>query len=112
MAHIVRLEITSSETTVLEIMLDRFRRLLGELMRGATGRNSFAPWELTLLLDLQQCHLNPRHRLETLRQYQKAVERQLASGPGPPMKLSDFLERKKQQKLPPGAPAASAGLSQ
>lgn len=103
---------TASESTDLEVMLNRFRRLLGELIRGATARNSFAPWELTLLLDLEQCNLNPRRRLETLRQYQRAVERQMATGPGPPMKLSDFLERKKQHRGPPGAPAAPQGLSQ
>jgi hypothetical protein len=97
---------TASESTDLEVMLNRFRRLLGELIRGATGRNSFAPWELTLLLDLEQCNLNPRRRLETLRQYQKAVERQMATGPGPPMKLSDFLERKRQRRIQSGAPAA------
>ncbi len=101
----------ASDSTDLEIMLNRFRRLLGELIRGATARNSFAPWELTLLLDLEQCNLNPRRRLETLRQYQKAVERQMATGPGPPMKLSDFLERKRQRRIQSGAPAAPEKLS-
>ena len=90
-------------------MLHRFRRLLGELIRGATGRNSFAPWELTLLLDLEQCNLNPRRRLETLRQYQRAVERQMATGPGPPMKLSDFLERKKTAQNATGARSRPRG---
>jgi hypothetical protein len=101
---------TESESTDLEVMLKRFRRLLGELIRGATGRNSFAPWELTLLLDLEQCNLNPRRRLETLRQYQRAVERQMATGPGPPMKLSDFLDRKKQRRMQPGDPVTPADL--
>ncbi len=97
---------TASESTDLEIMLNRFRRLLGELIRGATGRNSFAPWELPLLLDFEQCNLNPRRRLETLRQYQRAVERQMSTGPGPPMKLSDFLERRRQRRIQSGVPAA------
>jgi hypothetical protein len=101
---------TASESTDLEIMLSRFHRLLGELVRGATGRNSFAPWELALLLDLEQCNLNPRRRLETLRQYERAVERQMATGPGPPMKLSDFLERKKQRRAPPGDRITPVGL--
>ena len=75
----------------LELMLNRFNRLVGELMRGAIARNVFQPWEIDLLLDIESCPLGRRRRLEILRQYQKAVERQLDIGPGPPMKLSVFL---------------------
>jgi hypothetical protein len=74
-----------------ELMLNRFTRLMGELMRGSMFRNSFQPWEVELLLDLDSCSLDRRRRLDILRQYQKAVERQLEAGPGPPMKLSEFL---------------------
>ena len=74
-----------------ELMLNRFNRLMGELMRGAIIRNSFQPWEIDLLLDIENCPLDRRRRLEILRQYQKAVERQLDIGPGPPLKLSEFL---------------------
>jgi hypothetical protein len=72
-------------------MLNRFNRLMGDLMRGAITRNVFQPWEMDLLLDIESCPLDRRRRLEILRQYQKAVERQLEAGPGPPMKLSAFL---------------------
>ena len=78
-----------------ELMLFRFHRLMKELNRGATARNSFQPWELEILLDFESCDLNPRRRMDTLRRYEKAVERQLAAGAGPPMKLSEFLARKK-----------------
>ncbi|MGO9261688.1 MAG: hypothetical protein ACLQU1_36100 [Bryobacteraceae bacterium] len=78
----------------LELMLNRFRRLMGELMRGVMQRNAFEPWEIQLLLDFQTCAVDPRRRLETLRAYQKAVERQLETGPGPPMKLSEYLQLK------------------
>jgi hypothetical protein len=74
-----------------ELMFNRFNRLMGELMRGAIIRNSFQPWEIELLLDIENCPLDRRRRVEILRQYQKAVERQLDTGPGPPMKLSEFL---------------------
>jgi hypothetical protein len=67
-----------------ELMLNRFNRLMGELVRGAIIRNSFQPWEIDLLLDIDNCPLDRRRRLEILRQYQKAVERQLDTGPGPP----------------------------
>ena len=79
-----------------ELMWNRFRRLLDEVMRGATGRNSFQPWEVEILLDLERCTLNPRRRLETLRQYSRAVQRQMVRGPGPPMKLSVYLEQRGQ----------------
>jgi hypothetical protein len=75
----------------LELMLNRFRRLIGEVMRGASARNSFQVWEAEILMDLENCQLERRRRLEILRQYQRAVERQMLTGPGPPMKLSEFL---------------------
>ena len=74
-----------------ELTLNRFNRLMGEIMRGAITRNVFQTWEIDLLLDIESCPLERRRRLEILRQYQKAVERQLDTGPGPPMKLSVFL---------------------
>ena len=75
----------------LEIMLNRFNRLLTDVMRGECERNSFLPWELDILLDMESCQIERRRRLEILRQYRRAVERQMETGPGPPMKLSEFL---------------------
>jgi hypothetical protein len=86
--------VSADELVQLEIMLNRFRKLIAELIRGGLGRNAFEPWEIDLLLDFQTCWLDPRRRLKILRAYQKAVEHQLESGPGPPMKLSEFLHRK------------------
>ena len=83
----------------LEIMLNRFNRLLVEIMRGAIARNSFQPWELEILLDLQQCNLERKRRNEILRQYQRAVSKQLETGPGPPMKLSEFLVIRDRRRL-------------
>jgi len=60
-------------------------------MRGALARNSFQAWEAGILMDLENCQLERRRRMEILRQYQRAVERQMIAGPGPPMKLSEFL---------------------
>jgi hypothetical protein len=76
----------------LEIMLHRFNRLIAEVMRGDTHRNAFLPWELDILLDMENCSIERRRRLEILRQYQRAVAKQMERGPGPPMKLSEFLE--------------------
>ena len=78
----------------LEMMLNRFRRLITELIRGNLRRNAFEPWEIELLLDFRTSAIDPRRREKTLRAYQKAVEHQLETGPGPPMKFSEYLQIK------------------
>jgi hypothetical protein len=88
----------ADELIQLELMLNRFNRLINEVMRGAIARNSFLPWEVDLLLDMETCQLDRRRRTDILRQYQRAVERQMESGPGPPMKLSEFLEVRARRK--------------
>ena len=74
-----------------EIDLNRFKRLMGELLRGQISRNSFTPWEVDILIDFDACDIQPRRRTEILCQYQRAVERQFEAGSGPPMRLSQFL---------------------
>ena len=56
------------------------------------------PGKIDLLLDFEACQLPSRRRADILRQYQRAVERQMASGPGPPMKLSHFLILREQRR--------------
>ena len=85
---------TADDLIQLELMLSRFNRLIGELLRGAIVRNTFQPWEVEILMDMDTCGLEPRKRQEILRQYQKAVTRQMETGPGPPMKLSDYLQQR------------------
>jgi hypothetical protein len=82
----------------MELMLNRFNKLLSELTRGAIARNSFQPWEVELLLDIDGCQLERRRRTDTLRQYQRAVERQMSAGVGPPMKLSEFLDQRARRR--------------
>ena len=82
----------SEDIIALELMLNRFRKLITEILRGNIPRTTFQPWEVEILLDMQSCELESRRRGEILRQYQKAVEKQLETGPGPPMKLSEFLQ--------------------
>jgi len=88
----------SDDLIELEIMHNRFRRLMGELLRGTIARNSFYPWEVEILLDLETCQLDRRRRTDILGQYQKAVGRQMETGPGPPMKLSEFLELRARRR--------------
>jgi hypothetical protein len=82
----------SEDLVALELMLNRFRRLMKEVMAGNIARSSFHPWEVEILVDMEGCDLDPRRRTEILRQYQRAVEKQMETGPGPPMKLSEFLQ--------------------
>ncbi len=86
------------DLTSLELMLNRFRRLMGELARGEVTRNVFQPWEIDILLDLENCPLDGRRRGDILRQYLKAVERQMETGPGPPMKLSEYLAERARKR--------------
>lgn len=81
-----------------ELMLNRFKRLIGEIMRRDSTRNAFQPWEIEILMDFETCKLEARRRVEILNQYQRAVERQMETGPGPPMKLSQFLVIRAQRR--------------
>jgi hypothetical protein len=86
------LTVTADDLIQLDLMLNRFNRLITELLRGAIVRNTFQPWEVEILMDMETCELEPRKREVILRQYQKAVTKQLETGPGPPMKLSHYLQ--------------------
>lgn len=88
-------------------MINRFNRLVKELLQGEVRRTCFQPWEVELLLDLQNCWLPPSRRQEALQRYQRAVQRQLERGETPPVKLSEFLgkrARKVEIPPPPGPP--------
>jgi hypothetical protein len=89
---------TADDIIEIELMLNRFRRLIAELIRGAVVRQSFQPWEVAILLDFETCKVEPKRRLDLLRQYQRAVEKQLQAGPGPPMKFSEFLQLKSTRR--------------
>jgi hypothetical protein len=81
----------ANEIEERERMFSRFQRLITELIQGSIRRTNFEPWEIELLVDLEQCNIPPRKRIGILRQYHKAVRRQFDVGPGPPMKLSEYL---------------------
>jgi len=81
-----------------EITLNRFHRLITEILQGGTRRTAFQRWEVEILLDIASCGVNPRHSGSQLRQYMKAVRRQLENGPGPPMKFSAFLQSKRTRR--------------
>ena len=81
-----------------EAVLAQFNRLIQELLRGNMHRNTFRPWEIELLLDIEGCHLRETSKRETLRRYQRAVQRHMEKGARLPLKLSEYLETVKTRR--------------
>src|ERR1700728_4033571 len=81
-----------------ETVLAQFNRLMQELLRGNMHRNTFRPWEIELLLDIESCNLRESSKRETLRRYQKAVQRHMEKGSRLPLKLSEYLEAVKVKR--------------
>jgi hypothetical protein len=81
-----------------DAVLAQFNRLIQELLRGNMRRNTFRPWEVDLLLDIEGCNLRESAKRETLKRYQKAVQRHMEKGAPLPLKLSEYLENVKSKK--------------
>jgi len=90
-----------------EAVLAQFNRLIQELLRGNMHRNTFRPWEIELLLDIESCNLRESSKRETLRRYQKAVQRHMEKGARLPLKLSEYLEAVKSKRAAQSQPPAS-----
>lgn len=86
-----------------EAVLFRFNKLIQELLRGSMNRNTFHPWEVEILLDIEACNLRDGARRETLRRYQKAVQRAMEKGAASPLKLSQYLDGQKSRRGEIGA---------
>ena len=78
-----------------EAVLNRFNKLMQELLGGNTHRNTFRPWEIEILLDLEACNLRDTLKRETLRRYQKAVQRSMERGSPGPLKMSEYLDQQR-----------------
>ena len=74
-------------------ILARFNRLMRDLQNGASTRTCFRPWEVELLLDIQNCNLGAANRRRVLQRYRRAVERRLEKGASEPLKFSEYLAR-------------------
>ncbi len=94
----------------LELMANRFKRLVKELLQGEVRRTCFQPWEVHLLLDLQDCRLTRSRREDALRRYQRVVERQLERGELPPVRFAEFAgaRARKLTLAPPSQPTQDA----
>ena len=87
-----------------EIVLARFNRLLQELVRGTMNRNTFQPWEIDILLDIEACNLKDAGKKDLLRRYQKAVQRAMEKGAPAPIKLSQYLSSLKSARAAQALP--------
>jgi hypothetical protein len=90
-----------------EAVLAQFNRLIQELLRGNLNRNTFRPWEIELLLDIESCSLRDASKRDTLRRYQKAVQRHMEKGASTPLKLSEYLSGLKSRRANNVDPVAS-----
>ena len=81
-----------------DAVLAQFNRLIQELLRGNMNRNTFRPWEIELLLDIESCNLKEVAKRETLKRYQKAVQRHMEKGARLPLKLSQYLDNLKAKR--------------
>lgn len=82
-----------------DAVLAQFNRLIADLLRGHMNRNTFRPWEIEILLDIESCDLRDSNRREVLRRYQKAVQRELDRGATSLLKLSEYLERNRMRRV-------------
>ena len=89
-----------------DAVLAQFNRLIRELLRGNMHRNTFRPWEIELLLDIESCSMREASKRDMLRRYQKAVQRHMEKGARLPLKLSEYLQAVKAKKTTPKGPAA------
>ena len=93
-----------------DAVLAQFNRLIQELLRGNMHRNTFRPWEVELLLDIESCNLRESSKRETLRRYQKAVQRHMEKGARLPLKLSEYMDAVKAKRAAQ-APAPADALA-
>jgi hypothetical protein len=91
-----------------DAVLAQFNRLIQELLRGNMHRNTFRPWEIELLLDIESCNLRESSKRESLRRYQKAVQRHMEKGARLPLKWSEYLEAVKSKRPVQAAPMESS----
>src|SRR5258708_25726133 len=90
-----------------DAVLAQFNRLIQELLRGNMRRNTFRPWEIELLLDIESCNLRETSKRDTLKRYQKAVQRHMEKGAPLPLKLSEYLSSVKAKRPAEGQSVAS-----
>ena len=90
-----------------DVVSIRFNRLLKELLTGEVSRNAFFPWEVDILLDIEEYPVRTSLRRQLLRRYQKAVNRDLERGATTPCKFSEYVQRNVERARRPQSPMLS-----
>ena len=75
-----------------DAVLVQFNHLIKELLDGDIRRNSFRPWEIDILIDIESCDFGDVSKQNMLRRYQNAVRGQMEKGARLPLKLSEYME--------------------
>lgn len=96
----------------LEGRLRQFNKLIQELLRGRLNRNTFQPWEIEILLDIDSCQLGDTNRRELLKRYQKAANRYYERGGRTLLKLSEYLAGKHRPRPDAAQEPASDSASE
>jgi hypothetical protein len=91
-------EAKAEELVAAEAQIAQFNRLIQDLLKGSLNRNTFHPWEIDVLLDIEGCHLISSNRREILRRYQRAVQRNYERGATSLLLLSDYLEQARSKR--------------
>jgi hypothetical protein len=73
-------------------ILGQFNRLMKELLGQGVYRHTFRPWEIEILIEIEEWNVLGSRRAAMLRRYQKAVQRHLESGARMPLRFSEFLQ--------------------
>jgi hypothetical protein len=96
-------EVRAEELVALEAQITQFNRLIQDLLKGSLNRNTFHPWEIDVLLDIEGCQLSSSNRREVLRRYQRAVQRNYERGSTSLLLLSDYLDQARSKRRGRGA---------
>ncbi len=92
-------------------ILARFNRLMYDLENGASTRTCFAGWEVELLADFASCRPRVPNWSKTLRRYRRAAQRHIEKGAPRPLKLSEYLARRRPRRVPCAILEAQTGCT-
>jgi len=62
-------------------------------------RGKFRPWEIDIILDIENCKLRGSAKRAVLFEYQKAVQGELNQGADFPLRFSEYLERREAMRI-------------
>jgi hypothetical protein len=91
-------EVRADDLVALEAQIAQFNRLIQDLLKGSLNRNTFHPWEIDVLLDIEGCQLSASNRREVLRRYQRAVQRNYERGSTSLLMLSEYLDQARAKR--------------